>query len=487
MSLLRFGARPTSSPSGIAAAGLLVLAVAVLIPASGCGTSDDQTEDQAAGESSEASDPAAVAAAQGDDLVLYAPSGATQTYLVDASNQPVYEWPSAYKAGQSAFLLADGGILRPGSINDVAPDNRFVAAYREGHNTVFNIGGIVERISKDGEVVWSWQHYSDDYAPHHVVTVMPNGNLLMPAWRYNSEDESIALGRDPKRVTDGGLWLDSVIEVRPTDDGGEIVWEWRSSDHLVQDFDSSKAGYGVVADHPERIDVNYGKGLNVPEDVMHVNSAYYIEELDQIVVTVYHYSELWVIDHSTTTEEAAGSTGGRYGRGGDLLYRWGNPWAYGHDVTDVFMLSAVHDPKWLTDGDRFIMYDNNVADHDRGLDGGDSRVVEIAPPLRADGTYELGEDGLYGPAQPVWTGDLGVQATSVGTAQRMADGRTFSCDCPDSEAIWLDAEGEVIATSALWENTVQDPGNTQVFRLVGYAKDDPGVQALQIESGSAVP
>jgi Arylsulfotransferase (ASST) len=470
----------TRFPSGIAALRRLILGVGVLALLAGCGTSDTQSSDQTADQTSEQSTPAALAAAQGDDLILYASSESTETYLVDATNQPVHTWPSAYKAGQSAFLLADGSILRGASINDLAPDNRFVAAYRDGHNTIFNIGGIVERIAKDGTVLWTYEYYSDDYAPHHVATVMPNGDLLMPVWRYHSEDDSIALGRDPKRVTSGGLWLDSLIEVRPKGDkGGDIVWEWKSADHLIQDFDSSKANYGVVADHPEKIDINYGKGLNVPEDIMHVNSAYYIADLDQIVVTSYHYSELWVIDHSTTTEQAAGSSGGRSGHGGGLLYRWGNPWAYGHDVTDRFLLSAVHDPKWLADSRHFIMYDNNTADHERGLDGGDSMVVEIAPPLQPDGTYQLAEDGIYGPAQPVSAADLGVQATSVGTAQRFSDGRTLSCDCPNSETIWLDAQNKVSATASIWENTVKNADDTQVFRLVAYAKDDPGVQALQ--------
>lgn len=125
-----------------------------------------------------------------------------------------------------------------------------------------------------------------------------------------------------------------------------------------------------------------------------MNSAYYIEELDQIVMTSYHYSELWVIDHSTTTAEAAGSRGGRRGRGGDLLYRWGNPWAYGRTDTKAFLLSAVHDPKWLPNERHFIMFDNNVADHGRDMDGGNSMVAEIEPPIDAEGNYTMQADGV---------------------------------------------------------------------------------------------
>lgn len=458
------------------ARNLLRLGLLCLLPVAllgGCSPSGD-TSDSGSDTGGEA---APTGTAPADQLVLYAPSSFTTTYLVDASNQPVYQWQSQYNAGQSAFLLEDGSLLRPGSINNVAPDNRFVAAYREGHNDVFNIGGIIERISKTSEVTWSYQYYSDDYAPHHVVTVMPNGNLLLPVWRYHSQDDAIALGRDPKHVSSGGLWIESLVELHPTPEGAEVVWEWRAADHLVQNFDETKANYGQLQDHPGRIDINWGRGYNVPEDFMHVNSAFYLEEYDQVVLTSYHYSELWVIDHSTTTEEAAGSTGGRYGHGGELLYRWGNPWVYGHQDTSQFMLSAVHDPKWVPETRHFIMYDNNIADPTRSLDGGNSMMVEIAPPIQADGSYTL-EGDVYGPDQPVMAADLGVAASSVGTAQRIASGGTLSCDCTASETIWLDASGAVVATAPLWQNTTQDGSLTQTFRLVAYSKSDAGVVAL---------
>ena len=60
---------------------------------------------------------------------------------------------------------------------------------------------------------------------------------------------------------------------------------------------------------------------DLESDFLHVNSVAYNERLDQIAISVPEYGEIWILDHSTTTQEAAGSEGGRQGRGGDLLYR----------------------------------------------------------------------------------------------------------------------------------------------------------------------
>ncbi|NIP37363.1 MAG: arylsulfotransferase, partial [Thermoplasmata archaeon] len=112
-----------------------------------------------------------------------------------------------------------------------------------------------------------------------------------------------------------------------------------------QDFDPQRSNYGVVEDHPELIDINFPKE-KLPE-WQHSNTVTYNPELDQVMITDRNFDELWVIDHSTTTAEAKGHTGGDQGRGGDLLYRWGNPRAYrAGNLTDQ-VLYGPHDAQWI--------------------------------------------------------------------------------------------------------------------------------------------
>ena len=72
---------------------------------------------------------------------------------------------------------------------------------------------------------------------------------------------------------------------------------------------------------------------------MHANHVSYNRFLDQVVIDVKAFNEFIVVDHSTTIEAAKGSTGGKCGKGGDILYRWGNPSNYGMSDTDSSMAS----------------------------------------------------------------------------------------------------------------------------------------------------
>lgn len=128
-----------------------------------------------------------------------------------------------------------------------------------------------------------------------------------------------------------------------------VVWEWHVWDHLVQDYDSTKANYGNPRKHPELTDLNYVSGLAVA-DWNHCNRIVYNPVLDQIVISSRQFSEIWVIDHSTTRRDARGHSGERYGKGGDLLYRWGNHQTYRRHEIVSQTLFGQHDAQWVREG-----------------------------------------------------------------------------------------------------------------------------------------
>lgn len=124
------------------------------------------------------------------------------------------------------------------------------------------------------------------------------------------------------------------------------MWEWKFKDHLIQDFDATKLNYGVVENHPELLHLNFDNGSY--DNYTHANGLDYNAALDQIVISARHLSEIFIIDHSTTTVQAAGHTGGNSGKGGDFLWRFGNPQINRNGTAADQKLYLQHDPRQYT-------------------------------------------------------------------------------------------------------------------------------------------
>lgn len=413
--------------------------------------------------------PAAVGDAEG--YTLFAPLMGTTTYLIDSDGQVVNAWQTS-SSGHSVYLTGEGNLLATASVR----------------SDVFDAGGSggrVEEYTWDGELVWSFDYSGPTYHLHHDMEQLPNGNLLMIAWEYKSRDDVLAAGRDPSLLPDdGALWPDHLIEVNPATN--QIVWEWHVWDHLVQDVDASKPNYGVVAEHPELIDLNYVSGRMVSSDWNHTNSVDYNPALDQIVLSIHSFSEIWVIDHSTTTAEAAGHSGGNSGRGGDLLYRWGNPAAYG--AAGQQQLYTQHDAEWIEPGlpgEGNILIFNNGDRQARPY----SSIVEIAPPVDAAGNYALSPGTAYGPVAPVWeyvaSPAEDFYAMNISSSQRLANGNTLICDGPAGHFFEVTAAGAVV-----WEYTIPatDPDSgVMAFRAERYTADYAGLAGRSLTSSGTVP
>jgi hypothetical protein len=260
--------------------------------------------------------------------------------------------------------------------------------------------------------------------------------------------------------------------------------KWHAWDHLIQDRDPTKANYGPVSAHPELIDLNYpppgrvGSGIN---DWMHSNAVTYNARLDQVMISVRHFNELWIIDHSTTSAEAAGHTGGRSGRGGDILYRWGNPEAYRAGSPGDRQLFEQHDTQWidhdLPGGGNILVFDNGLERPSPAF----SRVVEITPPTPdTRGNYPRPTPN-WGPALPTWTFQApGFYSMFVGGAQRLPNGNTLVCSGWQGVSFEVTPQGRIVwkyvcpmRSTPLLQGSV--PASNQMFRTPRYA---PGYAAF---------
>jgi Arylsulfotransferase (ASST) len=367
---------------------------------------------------------------------LFAPLDSTVTYLIDRQGRLVHSWLGSARPGMSAFLLPSGLLLRPSK------------ALAVPHFNAPGAGGQIQTLGWDGAVAWSYLYANAAHRQHHDVEPLPSGNVLLVAWERKSAAAAIAAGRDPSLLTDGELWVDHLVEVQPSGKtGGTIVWEWHLWDHLIQDRDVTKANYGVVAGHPELLDINVANSGKA--DWTHVNAVAYNPQLDQIVLTVHGTHEIFVIDHSTSSAQAASHTGGKAGKGGDILYRWGNPQTYRAGTGAEKVLFGPHDGRWIPSGlpgaGDLLVFNNGV---NRKMPIKHSTVDQLTPPLLSGGAYALTPGAAFGPPALAWQykapSPHDLFSSNLSGAQRLPGGNTLVCAGDDGELSEVTSAGNLV-------------------------------------------
>ncbi len=446
-------------------------------------------------------------------LNLYSPLETGSTYLIDNEGRVINTWESDYRPN-TAYLLPNGNLLR-------------MASFGRGGNGLFIAGGAgykLEEYDWDGEKVWEFLYSSEDYLMHHNVEALPNGNVLILAYELKTREEAIQAGRDPELLRGGELWSEHILEVKPTRPvGGEVVWEWHLWDHLVQDIDETKDNYGNVAAHPELVDIGptgswisrlSEKEMNQLEflsdkdrkkysklnmrgsgaDWLHINAINYNPAHDLIAMSVWGNNELWVIDHSTTTAEVKGHSGGSYGKGGDLLYRWGNPLTYRAGGMADQRLFGQHDVHWIPEGlpgaGNFMVFNNGLG----RPDGAYSSVDEFAPPFSATKGFHRDAGETWGPTELAWryTAPVRTDLNSpfISGAQRQPNGNTLICVggqgtffevTPEKETVWR-YENPVTVEG---ERPSDNPSFLKytAFRVYRYGLDFPAFEGKDLTPG----
>jgi hypothetical protein len=334
---------------------------------------------------------------QFDGFNLMYPHNQPSVFLLNNCGEIVHTWQddADFRPGNVAELMANGNLVKAKRPASVAGNPIWAGGG----------GGIVEIRSWDNDLLWTFVRNDTLERLHHDIAIMPNGNILMIIWELKTAEESIQAGRDTSLLSQGKLWPDYILEVEPIgEDSFHVAWEWHVWDHLVQDHDASKDNFGVVADNPGLVDINYQTN-DGKADWLHTNSIDYNAELDHIMISVPFLSEVWIIDHTTTTEEAAGHTGGFSGVGGDLIYRWGNDQVFDQGMDEDQKLFGQHDAHWI---DAFLTGSHpqigKIAVFNNKLGSDTYSAAQIFDPAYDMYTSQYPKDGeVYKPSTVEWS------------------------------------------------------------------------------------
>ena len=366
-----------------------------------------------------------VNAQQWGDYTLYATQNGTTAVLVDTFGNTYHTWTfgNNYKTGYSSYLLPGGDLLR--------------TVAHVGNS--FNGGGMTGEIQKvdwSGNVLWDYVYSTSTNCIHHDICPMPNGNVLLISYETKTISEVTQAGSSTSHV----MWPDKIVEIQPSGaSGGTEVWAWHAWDHLMQNADNTKDNYvTTIVDHPELLNINYNN-TSMASDWLHMNGLDYNATLDQIIVSSHFMNEFYVLDHSTTTAEAATHTGGNSGHGGDILYRWGNPAAYQASGTAIF--NTVHDAHWVPadcpHANWMVGYNNN------GVSMSQSSVDMVNPPYNGyNYTHVAGQ--AYTPSTYTFRHPVNGHNTNMGNSQQLPNGNMLVCVAQSGYIYEIDSNQNVI-------------------------------------------
>jgi hypothetical protein len=372
-------------------------------------------------------------AQQWDGLTLYSNQNSNIGYLIDTSSTVVKTWTFTGNTGYSTHMMPGGTLFR--------------SVLNQG-NTLMG-GGITGRIQKvdyNGAILWDYTYSSSTYCLHHDHFPLPNGNVLVISYDVKSLSDVLAAGGN----FTASVWSEKIMELQPVGtNGANVVWEWKLWDHLVQNTDPNKPNYQAsIVDNPQLLNINY----LLKKDWVHMNGIDYNPVLDQIVFSSHALNEWYVIDHSTTTAQAAAHTGGNAGKGGDLLYRWGNPAAY--NASGSAILNVTHDAHWIPEN--CPRGGNLTGINNKGVTSPSNKTTadQIIVP-RNNYNYTISPGSAYSPATYI-NRKVGVgYTTNMGSVDEFPNGNQLICLATIGTIYEVDSLGNTLWTKTTAGSTPQ--------------------------------
>ena len=382
-----------------------------------------------------------------EGYTLMTPMRSDKSYLIDMFGYVVHTWEHKTKlSGQHFILLENGHIL--GNTAPVEGPGKL--------NYGGSTGGLIE-LDWDGNVVWEWNPGPSDGTLHHDFVRLPNGNTLCNIWEAISYEDAVAGGRRVDQTTEKGVVTDVIYEIDPD---GNVVWKWNAWEHRGMNSKFNLDANYITYVLPEHAHDN--------PDWTHFNDVDYDPATDRILTDSREFGEIYILDHKT----------------GDILYRWGNPSAYGAGAPSTFttpgeqILFGPHDSHWIKEG---LPGAGNILIFNNGWG---------RSPINYSSIIEMNPDT----GEIVWeyksNSENAFFSHHIAGSQRLPNGNTLICSGNNGHLFEVTAEKEVV-----WEfispiigkettNWMKDAGmrdGNSIFRAHRYGSDYPGLKGKTLK------
>lgn len=342
---------------------------------------------------------------------LFSPENNEFVYLIESCGFVLNQWEFDDRPNRTAYLLENGDVVRAGKKS---------LAIRDWDNNL------------------KWSVSTSELGQHHDIEPLPNGNILIIAYDKYSKSQIVGQGMIESFEADS-IILDKIIEIKPIGTSEfQVVWEWKLFDHLIQDLYPEKPNYGSVSENLHRFNINF----NQINNFSHINSIDYNVELDQVLLSARNLSEIFIIDHSTTLEEASEFTGGNFDRGGDILWRYGNLNILGNGPFDSTDLYRQHDASWVENGfeddEAISVFNNNP--------GSFSKLCLVRPVIESNSYKKTTNQFEPTSATLCWEGEIAgsqmIEDRKAGV-KNLRNGHFLVCETSKGRITEIDKQGNI--------------------------------------------
>jgi len=141
-----------------------------------------------------------------DGYVLFSTIGDKNTYLIDNNGESIKTYSSEYSSSGGSYLSDSYTLLRAGKTQ-----NARNGSFENGGG----VGGIIEEIDANNNVIWSYSSDSDLATLHHDFKQIDDNYIVALVWEL-------------RNYNGNNYWNDKIIKIDKS--SKNIVWEWSAMD-----------------------------------------------------------------------------------------------------------------------------------------------------------------------------------------------------------------------------------------------------------------